>query len=90
MLLSCLRQCAQGRWGLFGTYDRLTPALPYVIWPEAKQLKELAIEIRSLGLELGLANDACERFLELYSLRGSNVPGEPKLAAQFLAEIDKS
>jgi hypothetical protein len=50
-------------------------------------LKELAHEIRSERLEVGQPNRACERFLHFCSLRGANVPGEPKLAATFLAEI---
>jgi hypothetical protein len=90
LLLSCLQQCVRGRWGLFGAYDHIDPKIENLIWPEAKRLKELASEIESIGHELGQTNETCERFLYFYSLRGSNVPGEPRLAAKFLAEIDET
>jgi hypothetical protein len=88
LLLSCLRECAQGRWGLFGQNDHADPEGRYWGWPEAKRLKDLAQEIKLTSLEFGQANEECERFLKLCSLRGSSVPGEPKLAADFLATID--
>jgi hypothetical protein len=90
LLLSCLRKCAQGQYGLFGQNDDLDPEGRYWNWPDAKRLQELAQEIRIIRLEFGDANENCERFLHLCSLRGSNVPGEPKLAAEFLAYINKS
>jgi hypothetical protein len=89
-LPSCLRECARGRYGLFGQNEHLDPEGKYWGWPEAKRLKELAQEIRAILLEFGQKNDECERFLELCSLRGSNVPGEPKLAGEFLAELAKT
>ena len=88
LLLSCLQKCAQGRWGLFGQNDHLDPDGRYWGWPEATRLKDLAREINSIRSEFGQPNDICEQFLLLCSLRGSNVPGEPSLAARFLAEID--
>jgi hypothetical protein len=87
VLLACLRGCAQGRWGLFGQNKHLDPRGQYLNWAEADRLKELAHEIKSIRLQIGGRNETCERFLSLCSLRGSNVPGEPKLAAAFLAEI---
>jgi len=90
LLESCLRGCAQGRYGLFGQNDHLDPEGRYWRWPEAKRLKTLAEEIMSLCLEFGQTNERCERFLQLCSLRGPNVPGEPKLAAEFLANLDKA
>jgi hypothetical protein len=87
LLLSCLRECAQGRYGLFGQNDHLDPEGRYWAWPEAKRLKDLALEIKSIQQEFGQANESCERFLQLCSLKGSNVPGEPKLATEFLANI---
>jgi hypothetical protein len=90
LLLSCLRECARGRWGLFGQNDRLDPEGRYSRWPEAKRLKGLAQEIKSIRQEFGQANRSCEQFLQLCSLRGSNVPGEPKLAAEFLADIGQN
>jgi hypothetical protein len=90
LLHSCLRECAQGRWGLFGQNDHLDPEGRYWAWPEAKRLKDLALEIKSLRHEFGRANELCDRSIQLCSLRGSNVPGEPKLAAAFLAELSDS
>jgi hypothetical protein len=87
LLLSCLQECARGRWGLFGQNDHLDPEGRYWVWPEARRLKDLAQEIRSIRLEFGQANELSERFLELCSLRGAGVPREPKLASELLAEI---
>jgi len=86
LLPSCLRECARGRYGLFGQNDHLDPEGRYWSWPEAKRLKQLAEEIRAIRLEFGQTNKECERFLELCSLRGPNVSGEPKLAAELLAQ----
>jgi hypothetical protein len=90
LLLACLRECARGRYGLFGQNDHLDPEGKYLNWPEAKRLKGLAQKIKSFRLEFGQPNQTCERYLQLCSLRGSNVPGEPKLAAEFLNEIAQS
>ena len=87
LLRSCLRECAQGRYGLFGQNDRLNPEELYGAWPEANRLRDLAQEIKSLRHEFGQTNKFCERFIQLCSMRGSNVPGEPKLATALLAEI---
>jgi hypothetical protein len=75
---------------LFGQNEHLDPDGRYWGWPEAKRLKDLALEIKSIGLEFGQTNENCERFLLLCSLRGSNVPGEPKLASEFLVDIGQS
>ena len=90
LLLSCLSECAQGRYGLFGQNDHLDPEGRYWGWSEAKRLKTLALEIKSLRLEFGQTNERCERFIQLCSLRGPNVLGEPKLAAEFLADLARS
>jgi hypothetical protein len=90
LLLSCLQQCAGGRWGLFGQNDLADPEGRFWSWPEANRLKELAQEIRAILLESGQKNEGCERFLDLCSLRGPSVPGEPKLAAEFLSELNKN
>ena len=87
LLFSCLQECAQGRYGLFGQNDHADSEGRYWGWPEAKRLRNLAQEIRSLRSEFGQTNEACERFIQLCSLRGPNVPGEPKLAADFLANL---
>jgi hypothetical protein len=86
LLTGCLRACAKGRWGLFGQNSYCESDNRWLAWPQADHLKALAIEIRSLRSDFGIQNEICERFLALCELRGPNVPGEPKLAASFLAE----
>src|SRR5580704_8261514 len=88
LLLACLRECAAGRYGLFGQIDGPEIAR-YYQWDEAEHLKKIALEIRVLRAEFGRPNTLTERFLHYCSLRGCNVPGEPKLAKAFLAEISK-
>jgi hypothetical protein len=84
LLLFSLEECASGEWGLFGQNDHCVPQLSPA---EPTRLQELAQEIQSIRAESGERNDLCEQFLYLSSLRGSNVAGEPKLAATFLSEI---
>jgi hypothetical protein len=88
--VSCLRECALGRYGLFGQNDHLDPEGRYWRWPEVTRIKALAQEIHSIRLEFGQENKICERFLQLRSLRGPNIPGEPKLAAELLIEIGEN
>jgi hypothetical protein len=87
LLPTCLKQCADGRWGLFGQNDD-AEGHRWLRWPEADRLKEIAEEIQNLRREFGEPNPLCERFLHYCSLRGSNVPGEPKLARAFLHELE--
>ncbi len=86
LLVSCLQDCAQGRWGLFGQNNPL-PDARRLDWPEANRLRELAHEIKSLRREAGGRNELCDRFLCLCSLRCPDVPEEPKLAAAFLDDL---
>jgi hypothetical protein len=88
LLPTVLRQCAGGRWGLFGQNDH-PDGSKYLFWSEAEQLKGIAGEIQSIRLEFGESNPQVERFLHYCSLRGSNVPGEPKLAKLFLDELER-
>jgi hypothetical protein len=88
LLPSCLLECAQGRYGLFGQNDHVDPDGRYWTWPVATRLKDVARQISSLRQDFGQPNQTCEEFLRLCSLRGSNVPGEPNLAAALLAEIE--
>jgi hypothetical protein len=87
LLPHVLGQCAAGRWGLFGQNDHLE-ASRYLRWSEAERLKSMAREIRLIRQDCGQSNPLVERFLHYCSLRGSNVPGEPKLAQAFLAEVE--
>jgi len=85
-LIAVLRECANGRWGLFrqNNYGELAR---YYLRTEADDLKQTAEEINSLRSEFGQPNPLSIKFLEYCSMRGQNVKGEPKLAQQFLAEI---
>ncbi len=87
LLLSCLREAANGRYGLFGQNDHLDPLHRYWNWPEAQRVVEMANEIQKLRSDAGESNSLAERLLHFRSLRGSNVPGEPKLANKFLEEL---
>lgn len=82
-----LKECAAGRWGLFGQNNHLDES-KYLQWPEAEHLKEMAREIRSIREDSGKQNREVELFLQYCSLRGANVAGEPKLAKSLLAELD--
>ncbi len=83
LLIPCLKECANGRWGLFGQ-NQHPEAAQVLHWPEAEQLKELSKEITTIRAELGQPNLMCERFLQCCSERGANLPGEPKRAKKFL------
>jgi hypothetical protein len=89
LLPRVLKQCAAGRWGLIGQNDHPDGSKnPYFVWPEAEQLKKMAHEVRSIRLEFGESNPQVERFLHYCSLRGANVPGEPKIAQALLHEVE--
>lgn len=88
LLTSCLEECRSGRWGLFGQNDN-SDAARYLLWKDAKHLKEIALQIHTLRGEFGMPHPLVERFLYYCSLRGANVPGEPKLAGAFFDEIQR-
>lgn len=85
-LIAALRECAAGAWGMFGQNDLV------IEWSRPKIVDKLiqdGDEIEELRRELGFTEpfQPFKRFLELRQMRGSNVPGEPKLAMQFLKEL---
>ena len=83
LLIPCLKESASRRWGLFG--QNLQPEAARALhWPEAERLKELAEEIETIRAEFGQPNPECAQFLQYYSERGENLPGEPKRAKKFL------
>jgi hypothetical protein len=85
-LIAALKECAAGRWGLFGQNDLVIDiSRPKVV----EKLLEEGEEIEVLRRELGVTESfhPFKRFLEFRQMRGSNVPGEPKLAMQFLKEL---
>lgn len=86
LLIPCLQACAEGRWGLFGTYD----AFPgFENWsPGGNRLRELAKSIQFIRSESGERSELCEEFLSLCTFHKPNDPGEPKLAKDFLERIE--
>ena len=88
ILTPCLKQCANGRWGLFGAYERFPEVRNWMDWPEARRLFELAISIREICAQFGEQNKAVEDFLKLRTMHKPNDPGEPKLAQAFLDRIE--
>lgn len=88
LLITCLRECQNGRWGLFSQNESPEGAT-HLDWKDGESLKEIAQQIRALRGEFGQRNPLVERFLHYCSLRGPNVPGEPKLAKAFLDGIQK-
>ena len=84
-LLACLAESAHGRTGLFAA-DEVDP------WPEAEQLRELAVAIHGLMARLRLdleESRIVEQFLDLCSMHGDSHPGEARLARQFLEVLEK-
>lgn len=86
LLPQCLRECAAGRLGLFANSPIVAV---YVDWPEAARLRSLARRIREIHATSGSAHALCDRFLHCCSLRGENLRGEPKLAAELLEELNQ-
>ena len=87
LLIPCLKECANGRWGLF-KQNRHPEADWALQWAEADRLRELAEEIRTIRAEFGQPNPMCERFLQSCAERGENLPGEPKRAKKFLKVLE--
>src|SRR5579872_3101689 len=91
-LRESLHRCANGTWGLFGQNDHLA-VLPRVKGShgssDAEALMDIVAEIDRVRKKLGLGGRprVCTRFFDYRNLRGSNVPGEPKLAQSLLDEL---
>ena len=88
LLLACLRECRNGRWGLFGQNENSESA-KFLYWEDAQRLKDISVEIRGVRAVFGQPNALVEHFLYFCLQRGANVPGETKLAAAFLDEIER-
>jgi hypothetical protein len=86
LLIPCLKECANGRWGLFGQ-NQHPDSIRALRWPDAEKLKELVEEITQIRSEFGQPNPTCERFLACCLERGENLPGEPKRARKFLQTL---
>src|ERR1017187_6541542 len=91
-LIVALRECAAGKWGIFGQNDHLasdSPLLASAYTATGEKLIEQGKEITEMRHELGYAEPffLFERYRHYREMRSANLPGEPKLAAQFLAEL---
>lgn len=91
-LLSALRVCAAGSWGLFGANDAVEAtqsgkyATPHSAWTD---LSERAEEINDLRASLGLEPFALHGRLLEYRRQAidPNALGEPRLAQRFIDEL---
>jgi hypothetical protein len=95
LLLQALNRCASGEWGMFGQNDAVLQAHSPALYARLKsrsadKLLELGQQISDLRTTLGIQESfhLFARYLEYRDRRSSNALGEPKLAAQFLAELN--
>jgi hypothetical protein len=88
-LLACLQECARGRRGLFSDLEMTGGTDENHAWPEAARLRELAVALQAISHQAGEANALCDEFLELCTIHGEANPGEPRLAREFLARIER-
>ena len=86
-LLACLEACAHGRRGLFSDY--VSRGEEEDKWPEAARLRELALALQQIFAQQEQRNALCDEFLDLCSIHGESHPGEPRLARDFLARIER-
>jgi hypothetical protein len=87
-LMACLDECARGRKGLFSDIELLSDEGPG--WPEAAQLRQLALALQSVFAQQERQNALCDEFLDLCSIHGESHPGERKLARAFLERIERA
>jgi hypothetical protein len=86
-LMACLDECARGRKGLFSDVELLGDEQES--WPEAAQLRELALAMQGAFAQQERQNVLCDEFLDLCSMHGESHPGERKLARAFLERIER-
>lgn len=85
-LLACLDECARGRRGLF---SEMVDEVDENSWPEAAQLRELAVALQNIFAQHEERNALCDEFLDLCTIHGESHPGERKLARAFLERIER-
>ena len=88
-LLACLEACAHGRRGLFSDLSVTGEDDEERSWPEAARLRELAAALQAIASQQEERNALCDEFLDLCTMNGEAHPGEPRLARQFLARIER-
>jgi len=86
-LMACLDECARGRRGLFSEYEPLGEEGES--WPEASQLRRLALAFQAILAQSGEQNALCDEFLDLCTIHGESHPGERRLARMFLERIER-
>ena len=86
-LMACLDECARGRRGLFSEYEPLGEEGES--WPEASQLRRLALAFKAILAQSGEQNALCDEFLDLCTIHGESHPGERRLARMFLERIER-
>lgn len=89
-LLTALKECAAGTWGLLGRNDAIIEReWGSLRTGKATRLIEIGEEIESLRRQLGIAEpfSLFQRYLQYRQMQSANAPGEPKLATLFLKEI---
>src|SRR5260370_7440960 len=86
LLPPVLKQCAAGRWRLFGQNDHIEES-KYLHWPEVYLLKTMAHEIRSIRQDFGQTDPVVARSLHSCPLPAPNVPVDPNLPPLFLDEF---
>jgi hypothetical protein len=91
-LVTALRDCAAGVWGMFGRNDAVIEKHPLREMLKSKMTERLLEEgetLERLRQKLGFTEpfQPFKRFLEHRRMQGSNTPGAPKLAARFLREL---
>jgi hypothetical protein len=86
LLLKALRECAAGRWGLFGHNEHLVPMSepPHAV----EELTDLAQVIDTLRLRIDLEPFPLhQRFRAARGRASANAIGEPKQAQTWLTEL---
>jgi hypothetical protein len=86
-LMACLDECARGRRGLFSECEPL--GADGESWPEASQLRCLALALQAVLAQSGERNALCDEFLDLCTIHGESHPGERRLARLFLERIER-
>lgn len=85
-LTACLEECLRGRLGLFGEPVQLEAGDDG--WPEAAQLRALAMALQGIYAQNEERCALAEEFLDLCSMHGESNPGERRLARVFLERIE--
>ncbi|MDE3201124.1 MAG: hypothetical protein KGN79_09395 [Acidobacteriota bacterium] len=88
-LIACLEECARGRRGLFADIELTAGDGEERTWPEAAKLRTLASALQSIAAQQEENNALCDEFLDLCTMHGESHPGEPRLAREFLARIER-